>query len=87
MRQVALARQIAQSAKEFAEWRRRRERELATLRRDGVRQQAQVRPPPPLAALSVREGQTLRAAFLFMHVKLCRGVRAADAGAWHTPMR
>lgn len=42
LRQVALARQMAQSAKEFADWRRRREREIATLRRAGVRQQAQV---------------------------------------------
>ena len=33
---------MAQSAKEFADWRRRREREIATLRRAGVRQQAQV---------------------------------------------
>lgn len=42
LRQVALARQMAQSAREFADWRRRREREIATLRRAGVRQQAQV---------------------------------------------
>jgi len=42
---VALARQIEKSAKEFADWRRSREREMATLRRDGVRQQAQVPPP------------------------------------------
>ncbi|KAK9835062.1 hypothetical protein WJX81_008045 [Elliptochloris bilobata] len=54
---VALARQIAQSAKEFADWRRRREREIATLRRAGVRQQAQVH---RLEAVQAKQAAVLR---------------------------
>ena len=50
---MALARQIEKAAKEFADWRRSREREMATLRRDGVRQQAQV-PLPARHVMRVR---------------------------------
>jgi hypothetical protein len=69
-RQVALARQIEKSAKEFADWRRCREREMATLRRDGVRQQAQV--PPPARRRGLARGHIFR-------VMVRVGLRNADS--------
>ena len=42
--QVLLARQMEQSVKDFAAWRKNREREVAQLRRQGRKQAAQVRP-------------------------------------------
>ena len=44
--QVLLARQMEQSVKDFAAWRKNREREVAQLRRQGRKQAAQVRPRP-----------------------------------------
>ncbi len=39
--QVLLARQIEQNSKDFAAWRKQRERELAQLRKQGRKQQMQ----------------------------------------------
>ena len=46
--QVLLARQIEQNAKDFAAWRKNRERELAQLRKQGRKQQMQARPASSL---------------------------------------
>ena len=43
--QVLLARQMEQSVKDFAAWRKNREREVAQLRRQGRKQAAQVHAP------------------------------------------
>ena len=45
--QVLLARQMEQSVKDFAAWRKNREHEVAQLRRQGRKQAAQVRLCPP----------------------------------------
>ena len=54
--QVLLARQMEQSVKDFAAWRKNREREVAQLRRQGRKQAAQVRPRPCLSS-GVRNAQ------------------------------
>lgn len=51
--QVLLARQIEQNAKDFAAWRKQREREVAQLRKQGRKQQMQAcRSILPLAHMS-----------------------------------
>ena len=56
-RQVLLARQMEQSARDFAAWRRTREREVQQLRRAGRKQAAHVQ---KLEALQAKQAAVLR---------------------------
>lgn len=74
--QVLLARQMEQSVKEFAAWRRKREREVAQLRRQGRKQAAQVR---ALFSPGARSAHTLHALLLYACF-LCQPLRNSMGG-------